>query len=41
MSAFLEVLVAAAAISAAASNVALANADYDQACRSHAHTHCR
>jgi hypothetical protein len=47
MSAFLKVLVAAAALSAASSNLALAGYSndagysYDNACQDHAYAHCR
>jgi hypothetical protein len=41
MSAFLKVLVAAAALSAASSNLAFAGYSYDNVCQDHAYTHCR
>ncbi|MFA5957843.1 hypothetical protein [Hyphomicrobium sp.] len=41
MSAFLKVIVAAVALSAAASNVAFASYSYDNVCQDHAYTHCR
>lgn len=41
MSAFLKIFAAAAVLTAASSNLAFAGYSYDNACLSHAYTHCR
>jgi hypothetical protein len=41
MPAFLKVLAAAAALSVASSNLALAGYSYDNVCQDHAYSHCR
>jgi len=41
MTTFLKVAIAAAALSAAAGNLAFAGYSYDNACQDHAYVHCR